>query len=82
MIDIELRTPAYDAASGEADWMAVAGLRVVGQAYVVRGDERLIDFRVPVLNLRTGERLRWEENKEEWAAISQLHTTRLIWWSS
>ncbi len=67
MIDVELRTPTYDSGSGETEWVAAAGLRVIGQEFDVRGEERLINFHIPVLNLRTGERLRWEENREDWA---------------
>jgi hypothetical protein len=68
MIELELRTPqAGAAASHEAVWEAVARLRVAGHVHEVSGEERLIDFSMPVLSLRTGQQIRFEDNPEEWA---------------
>jgi hypothetical protein len=80
MIDIELRTPREEDDLDPAEWIARAGLRVAGQTFEVRGNERLFDFRVPVLSLRTGERLRWEDNKEEWARnlATAFHSPDLV----
>jgi hypothetical protein len=68
MIELELRTPqAGLAADHEVVWEAVARLRVAGHVHEVSGEERLIDFSMPVLSLRTGQRIRFEDDPEEWA---------------
>jgi hypothetical protein len=68
MIELELRTPqAGVAASHEAIWEPVARLRVEGHAVEISGEERLIDLGMPVLSLRTGQQIRFEDDPEEWA---------------
>jgi hypothetical protein len=68
MIELELRTPtAGTAASREVSWEPVARLRVTGHVHEVSGEERLIDFSMPVLSLRTGQQIRFEDDPEEWA---------------
>lgn len=68
MIELELRTPqAGVAASHEAIWEPVARLRVEGHVHEVSGEQRLIDFSMPVLSLRTGQQIRFEDDPEEWA---------------
>ncbi len=68
MIELELRTPRAGAATNhEAIWEPVARLRVEGRAVESSGEERLLDFSMPVLSLRTGQQLRFEDDPEEWA---------------
>ena len=49
------------------EWATLTTLTVDGEHAEVDGDQRLIDFSIPVLSLRTGQSLRFEENREEWA---------------
>lgn len=68
MIELELRTPQAGFAAGhEVIWEAVTRLRVAGRVHEVSGEERLIDFSMPVLSLRTGQQVRFEDDPEEWA---------------
>jgi hypothetical protein len=68
MVDLEiLKASEY----GDEEWQCLARLRVDGVDVRVEGDERSIDFGMPVASLRTGERLRFEDDREEWARSLQ-----------
>lgn len=62
MVEVELRTPHYDPSTRSVDWQVVATFRVD-----VRDEAGLIDFRLPVVSLRTGRQVRLEDDPEEWA---------------
>lgn len=67
MIEIELRTPERDPRTHEVRWTPLARLRVAGRTFEVEGDDRILDFSLPVPSLRTGEIVRFEDDPEEWA---------------
>lgn len=67
MIEIELRTPQADPATHETTWRPLVHMRVVGGVAEVTGEERILDFTMPVPNLRTGTSVRYEDDPEEWA---------------
>jgi predicted pyridoxine 5'-phosphate oxidase superfamily flavin-nucleotide-binding protein len=67
MIEIELRTPQADAASDVTSWRPLVRMRVAGGASEVTGEERILDFTMPVPNLRTRGSVRYEDDPEEWA---------------
>jgi hypothetical protein len=67
MIEIELRTPQADSASHETTWRPIVRMRVVGGVPEVSGEDRILDFMMPVPNLRTGTSVRFEDDPEEWA---------------
>lgn len=67
MIEIELRTPQTDPTSHSTTWQPIVHLRVVGGVPEVTGDDRILDFTMPVPNLRTGTSVRYEDDPEEWA---------------
>ena len=62
MVDVELRTPHYDPSTRSVEWHTVAAIRVD-----IRDDMRLLDFHIPVVSLRSGEQVRFEDDPEEWA---------------
>lgn len=75
MIEIQIRHLTDAKPDHEPEWAVMTTLRVEGDDVRVDGDTGLIDFTIPVLSLRTGRSLRFEENREEWArALS--HTFR------
>lgn len=67
MIEIELRTPQDDPQGGGTAWRPIVRMRVVAGESEVTGDERILDFTMPVPNLRTGKSVRFEDDPEEWA---------------
>jgi hypothetical protein len=67
MIEIELRTPQTDPESHETAWRPVVRMRVAGGVPEASGDDRILDFTMPVPNLRTGTSVRFEDDPEEWA---------------
>lgn len=67
MVEFEMRAPVPDKAGHEIEWRTLTRVRIEGEHVDVEGDERIVDFSVPVTSLRTGEQLIFEDNKEEWA---------------
>lgn len=67
MVELEVRTPKLDEPTGQIEWEVRARLKVMSGEVDIEGDESLIDFSVPVVSFRTGEQVRFEDNKEEWA---------------
>ena len=62
MVEVELRTPHYDPSTRSVEWHMVATIRVD-----VRDEIGVLDFHVPVVSLRSGEQVRFEDDPEEWA---------------
>jgi hypothetical protein len=68
MVRVELRTPIYERDSSTVRWEPLVALRVEnGQEPEIEGDRSLFDFEMPVVSLRSGETIRFDENPEEWA---------------
>jgi hypothetical protein len=67
MVEIELRAPRFDEDRQTVEWEAVARIRVSGDHYELEDERGVIDLTLPVLNLRTGQRLHFAESPEEWA---------------
>jgi hypothetical protein len=67
MVELTIKSPKLDEDTGRVDWVTHVRLRVSGDEVELDGDERLIDFTVPVVSLRTGETILFEQAKEEWA---------------
>jgi hypothetical protein len=65
MIKIELLTPSYD---GQAvEWRRLAALEAEGDRFTwLEGDQSLLDFGVPVIDLLHQRRISFDENAEEW----------------
>jgi hypothetical protein len=49
------------------EWRRVALLRVDGDAVYLEGDETAIDFSLPVVSIRTGGQVLFQDDREEWA---------------
>jgi hypothetical protein len=67
MIEIEVRTPQADPDTHETTWQPIVHMRVEGGIPEVTGEDRVLDFSMPVPNLRTGVSIRFEDDPEEWA---------------
>jgi len=67
MVALEIRSPRFDHDRDTVDWQAVAWLQVHGQDYELADPSGVVDLSLPVLNLRTGEKLTFAEEPEEWA---------------
>jgi hypothetical protein len=67
MVELQIRSPRLNEETQGVEWDVLVELRISGDEVDVRGDERLIDFTVPVVSLRTGEPLLFDQDKEEWA---------------
>jgi hypothetical protein len=67
MVHVKLRSPRVDREHETVGWASVASLRVKGNEYELDDPEGVLDLTLPVLNLRTGRNLRFEEDREEWA---------------
>lgn len=67
MVEIELRAPRFDEDRQSVEWEAVARIRVSGDHYELEDERGFVDLTLPVLNLRTGERMHFADGPEEWA---------------
>jgi hypothetical protein len=67
MIEIELRTPQDDPQDHTTSWRPIVHMRVQGGVAEVSGERDVLDFNLPVPNLRTGASVLFEEDPEEWA---------------
>ena len=67
MIEIELRTPQTDPTNRTTTWRPIVHMRVFGGVPEVSGEDRILDFSMPVPNLRTGTSVRFEDDPEDWA---------------
>ncbi|HEV8686387.1 MAG TPA: hypothetical protein VGQ84_03865 [Gaiellaceae bacterium] len=66
MVELEILI-ARDQQGDEAAWAPLARLRVDDRHVEVEGDQTVIDFRLPLVSLRTGTQVRFEDDHEEWA---------------
>lgn len=66
MVEVELRQ-FEELDYGEGEWRTIERLKVDGEHQEIAGEVELIDFDVSVINRRTGKRLTYSENPEEWA---------------
>jgi hypothetical protein len=51
----------------EPEWHPLVRLRVDLHDFQVEGDGKVLDFDMPVVSLRTGDQVRFEDDHEEWA---------------
>jgi hypothetical protein len=65
MVTVELRS--QPAESDHVEWETIAVLHVDGQRVDVSGDADRLDRSLPVISLTTGRRLRFEDDREDWA---------------
>jgi hypothetical protein len=66
MVELEILT-AMDQHGDEVVWEPLAHLRVDNATYDLDDAQGVIDFRVPLVSLRTGTEVRFEDDREEWA---------------
>ena len=66
MVELEILT-ASGQHGEEAEWRPLAHLRVDGRNVEVTGERSVLDFTMPVVSLRTGDKVRFEDDHEEWA---------------
>lgn len=64
---VELEIVAASGQHGDEEWRSLARLRVDGREVEVEGERGVFDFTMPVVSLRTGGQVRFEEDQEEWA---------------
>lgn len=67
MVELEIKTPNLREDTHDVEWVTLVRLRVSGETIEIEGDESLIDFSIPVVSLRTGEPILFEQDREEWA---------------
>lgn len=65
MVNVEIRSQYVE--SAHVEWETIVLLRVDGQQVEVSGDAGRLDRSVPVISLKTGRRLRYEDDPEDWA---------------
>lgn len=66
MVELEILA-AVESHGREPEWRPLARLRVDRHDYQVEGDRTVLDFDTPLISLRTGEQVRFEDDPEEWA---------------
>lgn len=66
MVELEILT-AVEQHGDEVTWEPLAQLRVDGGDYDIADDHGVIDLRMPLVSLRTGGEVRFEDDHEEWA---------------
>ena len=66
MVELEILA-AVEGHGQEPEWRPLVRLRVDGHDYQVEGDRTILDFDMPVVSLRTGDQVRFEDDHEEWA---------------
>ncbi len=72
MIEIQIRHLTSQPGQSEK-WETLTTLRADGNRVDLQGDAGLIDFSIPVLSLRTGGAMHFEEDREEWVrALSHM----------
>lgn len=68
MVHVELQTPIPDVPNRTVRWETLVSLRVEnGHAPVFDGDQGLIHLDIPVVSLRTGQSIHFEDAPEDWA---------------
>lgn len=66
MVELEILA-AVDQHGHEPEWRPLVRLRVNRHDFQVEGDRNVLDFDTPVVSLRTGDQVRFEDDHEEWA---------------
>ncbi len=66
MVELEILA-AVDGHGHEPEWRPLVRLRVDSHNVQVEGDRNVLDFDMPVVSLRTGDQVRFEDDREEWA---------------
>jgi hypothetical protein len=66
MVELEILA-AVDQRGLEPEWRPLVRLRVDRDDFQVAGDQNVLDFDMPVVSLRTGGQVRFEDDHEEWA---------------
>lgn len=66
MVELEILA-AVDGHGHEPEWRPLVRLRVDPHGFQVEGDQNVLDFDMPVVSLRTGDQVRFEDDPEEWA---------------
>jgi hypothetical protein len=67
LVERLFRSPLLKQVSNEVEWAVLGSVRVSGESIELEGDDNLIDFSIPVVSLRTGELVLFEQDREEWA---------------
>lgn len=66
VIRLELQSPEFDSETNETTWAALVAIEVDGESYAIEGREDLLDLELSVMSLRTGQAIRWVDDREEW----------------
>lgn len=66
MVRVELQTPIHEHDTNTVRWEPLVVLTVNGEEHSVDGDASLLDFELPVVSLRRGEQITFEQDPEEW----------------
>lgn len=66
MVELEILA-AVGEHGQEPEWRPLVRLRVDRDDVQVEGDRDVLDFDMPVVSLRTGDQVRFENDPEEWA---------------
>lgn len=66
MIRTAIQTPRFDPDAVEVAWETLVELTVMDGELSLDGDAGLLDFGVPIVNLRNGETIRYDDDPEEW----------------
>lgn len=66
MVELEILA-AVDQHGHEPAWRPLVRLSVDSHDFQVEGDRNVLDFDMPVVSLRTGDQVRFEDDPEEWA---------------
>jgi hypothetical protein len=67
MVELEILAAVGDQRGDEPKWRPLVRLRVDRDDLQVEGDRNVLDFDMPVVSLRTGDQVRFEDDHEEWA---------------
>lgn len=66
MVELEILA-AVGQHGQDPEWRPLVRLRVDRHDFQVEGDRNVLDFDMPVVSLRTGDQVRFEDDYEEWA---------------
>lgn len=66
MVELEILA-AVDQHGDEVVWEPLAQLRVDGTTYELNDDAGVIDLKLPLVSVRAGTEVRFDDDHEEWA---------------